>query len=360
MKIKSTVFLLIFGLFAVSFGYTQADLQPAALVNLIRSEPITVRQLRTEVERLERGTGRALTQEQRIQVLNRMIDERLVLQAAERDRITVFPNDVNQHIQQVRGQMAQQLGRQPTDAEFAEAIRNQTGLEMQAFTEQIRRQMILQRYLLHRKGDMINSAVSQPTEAQVRAEFNLRRAQFVRPETVEFDSIQVPFGPNAASRANGRQLIDRLARDIGNDPSRFDSFHERSRQPNSGYNAFTGTSVPLLPEAQAQFGQDFMDVAFSLRQGQVSRVIETNNEFLIIKVTRNLEFRNLDLDDPVPGFLLPALGIDPRNTITVRQLLTMSIVSERQQAVLAQATHELVEELRRGNPFTIFENNLRW
>ena len=359
---KRIIFLFVFLALTAVSGFSQADLQTVATVNLIRTEHITVRQLRTELERMERtaaAVGQSFSNNDRRRVLDAMINERLAIQAAERDRVIVSENEVNQQIQQLRSVLAQQLGRQPTEAEFAQAVRNESGLDVPAFREQLHRQMIVQKYLMTKKETLINS-VRQPTDAEIRTEFNLRRAQFVRPETVEFASIQILFGPDAASRTNARQLAERLVREIGSDPSRFDSVAERSQAPNSGYNAYIGTSVPMVPEAQATFGQDFMDTAFNLKQGEVSRVIETTNEYLIIKVTRNLEFKNLDLDDNVPAHILMSVGVDPRNTVTVRNFLGAMIANEKQQAVINQATEELAAELRAGRSFTVFERNLPW
>lgn len=159
---RRIVFVVLFSSFCIAEAVAQIDLQPAAIVNLTRSTPITVRQLRTEVERMERAAGRSLNEGERREVLDAMINEQLMLQAAERDRITVSENDVNQQINQMRTQMVSVIGRQPTDAEFATAVRNQTGLEMPAFREQIRRQMIQQRFLVSRKQGVIDAIRPRP------------------------------------------------------------------------------------------------------------------------------------------------------------------------------------------------------
>ncbi|MDR3020512.1 MAG: SurA N-terminal domain-containing protein [Treponema sp.] len=353
------IFFGVLIVFAVAVsGFAQSDLQTAATVNLTKTEMITVRQFRAEVDRMEKTAGRALTQSERLQVLDVMINERLILQAAERDRVVVTENEVNQQMQQLRGVLAQQLGRAPTEAEFAQAVSNQYGLPVAAFREQMHRQLVSQKYLMTKKESVINSA-KQPTEADIVTAFNLRRAQFVRPETVEFASIQIPYGADAAARTRARQLADQLVREIGTDPSKFDTVGDRAVLPSSGFNYHPVSSVPMLPAAQTSFGQDFINTAFSLRQGQVSKLIETNEEYLIIKVTRNLEFKNLELDDIVPYYMLPQ-GVDPRTTTTVRNLLGSLIMMERQQAALVQASQELVNELRTGRTFQIFERNLTW
>jgi parvulin-like peptidyl-prolyl isomerase len=97
-------------------------------------------------------------------------------------------------------------------------------------------------------------------------------------------------------------------------------------------------------------GDDFVNTAFSLRQGEVSRVIEGPNGFKIIKITTNLPQRSLELDDIIV----------PGTTETVRQNIAGVLLQQRLQETTARAAHELVTELRVGNPFQIMENNLNW
>ena len=346
---KRTVFFTVLCFLAAVSGFAQTDLQPAAIVNLTRTEPITVRQLRSEVQRLETSRGRALTQAERLQVLDLMINERLALQAAERDRIIVTENEVNQQMQQLRAGLAQQLGRQATDAEFAQAVMNESGLDVPTFRENLRRQIIVQKYLMLKKGDLINSARA-PTEQEIMAEYDLLRTQLIRPETIRFSMIQVPYGPDAASRARARELANRLFQEIGSSPSKFDEVAARSVAPNSGYQAGDAGFLPRNQEARSVVGQAFMDVAFTLRQGEVSRLIEGIQGFQIIKITENYSVSSLQLDD------IFQLG----TRVTVREYIGQALLSQRQQAILAQASQELVTELRAGRSFQIFETNLNW
>jgi parvulin-like peptidyl-prolyl isomerase len=347
MMKRITFFILFSLLFAIS-AFSQSDLQPVATVNLIRTEPITVRQLRTEVDRMEKENGRSLTRDGRKQVMDIMINERLVLQAAERDRVTVTDNELNQQIQQLRGQMAQQIGRNPTDDEFAKAIKNETGFELAAFRDQMRRQMIIEKYLMNKKGTLINSA-KMPTEQEITAEYNLVKSNLVRPETVRVSVIQILHGTDAASRTKAKELADRLIREIGSNTTKFDETAVRQGTPNSGYTA-GDLLIPRTQEARNYYGQSLMDAAFSLRQGQVSSLIEGVQGFHIIKVTENYAQKNLELDD------ILQLG----TTLTVRNYIGQGLLNQRQQAVLAQASEELTRELRAGRSFNINENFLNW
>jgi parvulin-like peptidyl-prolyl isomerase len=327
-------------------GFAQTDLQPVAIVRLTKSEPITVKQLRTEVEVMEKQAGRSLNREERRQVLDVMINERLAIQAAERDKITVSENEINNQIQQLRGSLVQQLGRQPTDAEFAVAVKNETGLEVPAFREQFRRQMIVQKYLQFKKGSLFNS-IKTPTEADILNNYNLAKSQFVRPETVRFSMIQVPFG---SDKNKARDLANRLVQEIGSNPSKFDEAVVKGQAPNAQYQAGDGGYLPRNLQAQQVVGTEFINAAFSLKQGEISKLIEGVSGFQIIKVTEMYEQKNLALDD------IFQLG----TRMTVRDYIGNMLFQQEQQKILQTASNELIEELRRGNPFQIMENNLNW
>jgi len=345
---KRLIFVFL-GLLTAINGFSQAGLQPAATVNLIRTEPVTVGQLKVEVERMEKVSGRTLSQPERLQVLDVMINERLVMQAAERDRVLLTDNELNQQINQFRATMAQQIGRQPTDAEFAQAVMSESGLDVPTFRDQLRRQLIVQKYLMAKKGDIIQG-VKIPTDDDIAAEFALRKAELVRPDTIRFNMIQVPYGADAAARARARTLADSLVREINNDPSKFDEVAARSVAPNSGFQAGDAGYLPRNTEARQYAGQAFMDTAFSLRQGQVSRLIEGQQGFQIVKITENYASKQLELTD------IFQMG----SRVTVRDYIGQFLLNQRQQAALVKASEELVAELRAGRSFQVFENNIKW
>jgi parvulin-like peptidyl-prolyl isomerase len=347
---KRRAFFTLFLFFTAIWCFAQADLQPAAIVNLARSEPITVKQLRTEVERMEKSTRRPLNDKERREVLDSMINERLAIQAAEKDKITVSESEVTQQINQLRNQMAQSLGRQPTDAEFATAIKNETGLELAAFRDQARRQLVAQKYLMSKKQSVFEN-IKTPTDADITNAYNLTKAQFVRPDTVRFSMIQIEYGPDAASKTKAKDLADRLNREVGSSPSKFDEVVLRGQSPNSGYLAGDAGYLPRNMDAAQVVGPDFITTAFNLKQGEVSKMMEGLRGYQIIKVTETYAQKNLELDD------IFQLG----TRMTVRNYLGNSLLQERQMETLNKATQELVVELRAGGKtFQIFERNLNW
>jgi parvulin-like peptidyl-prolyl isomerase len=337
---------VLFGLAFAASVPAQTDLQPAAIVRLTKTEPITVKQLRTEVERMETQARRKFGPTERRQILDVMINERLAIQAAERDRITVTDNEVNQQIQQLRDQLRQSLGRAPTDAEFAKAIVDETGLELAALRDQIRRQGIIQRYLVSKKQDILQS-VRAPTEAEIVDFYDNNKTQFVRPDTVRLSMILVPYGQD---RTRARALADRLVREIGSSASRFDEAVLKAQAPDSGYQGGDAGYLPRNDQAQQRVGQDLLRTAFNLKQGEVSSLVESPQGYNILKITETLEMKALGLDDMA----------QPGTRTTVKKYIEDYLSQQRQQEVLAKAQQELVTELRTGNPFQVFEANLNW
>jgi parvulin-like peptidyl-prolyl isomerase len=342
--------VLLFVLCAV-FGFSQSDLQPAAIVKLTKSEPITVKQFRTEVDRMEKTAGRTLNESEKKEVLDAMINERLALQAADRDKITITESEVNQQIQQLRDSLTQRAGRSVTEAEFAKAIKDETGLELPAFREQARRQLVVQKYLMSKKQNLFDN-FKEPTEAEILEIYNLSRAQFVRPDTVRFSYVRIPYG---ADRVKAKELADRLYRDVGSNPSKFNEVAMKGQVANSGYQSGDGGYLPRMMEAQQLLGAEFVRTAFSLKPEEVSKLMEsTTGQFRgyqFIKVTETYTMKNLELDD------IYRLGVP----MTVKDTIRYSLLQENQQKLLAQATEELVTELRAGGKtFEIFNRNLGW
>jgi parvulin-like peptidyl-prolyl isomerase len=346
---KRTIFFAVLFSITAVFGFSQNDLQTVATVNLIRTESITVGQHKAEVANMEKATGRSFNKDERRQVLDAMINERLILQAAERDRITTTDNEINQHLNELKAMLAQSIGRQPTDAELAQAIKSEYGVEMQVYRDQYRKQSTAQKYLMFKKENIINT-IKVPTDAEIINEYNLLKGELVRPETVRFTMIQVPYGSDAASRSKARETADRLVREIGSNAQKFDEVAARSVAPNSGYMAGDMGFMPRTQEARSMVGQDFMNAAFSLRQGQVSSLIEGVQGFQIIKITENYAQKSLEIDD------IFQLG----TRMTVRDFIGQQMLQMRQQEVIGKASEELVTELRAGRSFQVMENNLNW
>jgi peptidyl-prolyl cis-trans isomerase D len=200
------------------------------------------------------------------------------------------------------------------------------------------------------KKQNILTDIKEPTQAEILSIYNLRKSEFIRPDTIRFSMIQVSYGADTASKARAKELADRLSREIGANASRFDEAVLKGQTPGSGYRAGDAGYLPLNLAGQQMAGTDFINTAFALKQGEVSKVIEGVPGYQIIKITETLPQKSLELDEVM----------DPISMITVRQYISGSLMQQRQQEAFMKASQELVRELRAGNSFQIMENNLNW
>jgi hypothetical protein len=395
----------------------QLDLQTVARINLTRSEYIFVKQLRLEVERrskVQEIPAEVSPLELRRMVLDAMIAERLVLQAAERAGISspnaeleqrlqmvrasagrplteqefqegierqysmsfsafqtylhedivrqkyieqyiiqeadkagigssVTESAVNAEIQGLKEEMASQAGRAITDEEFTSFITRQ-GMDMAALRGQVRRQITAQHYLLALSG-------GPPSEDDILTFYNRNKASFVRPDTISFDYIQLPFGgSDAAAKSAARAKAEELSRKIGSSSS---VFNEESALAETAGNSGSARYIQLSaedPRVQTVFGLDFIDKAMPLGENAVSTVIEGRQNFFIIKVTRKYPQANLGLDDVYRW----------GNAATVRELIRSQLMQRVVVNGTAVATNTLAEQLRNEAVVEIHEEFLRW
>ncbi|MDR1231547.1 MAG: peptidyl-prolyl cis-trans isomerase [Spirochaetaceae bacterium] len=338
-------FFFLIGVFASGVVFAQNEMQTVATVRLTKTEPITVKQLQNEVSLMEAQAKRPLTVDEKNQVLEALINQKLVLQAAERDRVSVSDGELNQQIERLRASLAQNMGRQPSETEFAQVVRSQYNLDMPSFREQVRRQIIMERYLVA-KNPGLQDSPSTPTSAEIQDFYDLNKASLVRPDTVRLSIIQVPFG---SDKAKAKTLADGLAREIGTNPAKFDEVALRQGSE-AGFAAGDAGYLPKNPQGEQVVGAEVLRTAFSLKQGQVSGVIEGVRAYQILKVTESYEQKQLTLEDVV----------DLESKMTVRQYINSGLSQNKQVTAIAEAQQKLYDELRKGNPFSIDRRYLPW
>jgi parvulin-like peptidyl-prolyl isomerase len=338
-------FFFLVGMVCAGMIFAQNEMQTVATVRLTKTEPITVKQLQNQVTLMEAQAKRPLTVDEKNQVLDALINQRLVLQAAERDKVTVSDGELTQQINRIRASLAQNAGRQPTDAEFTQAIRSQYNLDMPTFREEVRRQLLMERYLVAKNPGLLDEPVA-PTAREIQDFYDLNKSSLVRPDTVRLSLIQVPFGED---KAGAKSLTDGLVREIGTNPAKFDEVALRQGRE-AGFVAGDAGYLPKNPQGEQVVGPVVLRTAFSMKQGQVSGLIEGLRAYQILKVTESYEQKQLTLDDV----------LDLESKMTVRQYINAGITQNKQVTAIAQAQQDLYDELRKGNPFTIDRRYLPW
>lgn len=224
------------------------------------------------------ATGAELDQLRR-QELESLINELVMIQAAQRDSIAVAPADVQA---QVAATLAEQERRFGGRAAFEAALQAE-GLTLEEYrrvvAEGVQRSGIRQQFEAILQRDRTPPPVS---DAEVRAFFEERSAELgPRPATIEFRQVVLaPEASDAARQAaleearaaleaiRGGEDFATVARRYSDDPG--------TRDQGGDLGWFRrGRMVPA-----------FERTAFALRSGQVSNIVETGFGLHIIKVER--------------------------------------------------------------------------
>jgi len=220
----------------------------------------------------------------RLEILQQLIDQELLLQAAARDTTVVVTQqevqqEVDRAIRQVRSQFTSEFEftQQLQLAGFGSADEYRRWL-----SEQTRRDMIRRGYLdmLRQRGEL---TPLPPTEAELREFYETTREQQPsRPATVSFRQIVVRSEADSAETEAARMLADSLA------------FLLREEDVDFGSLARAHSDDPGSAEQGGELGwvrrgrlvPEFERVAFTIEVGTISDPVKTVFGYHIIQVER--------------------------------------------------------------------------
>jgi peptidyl-prolyl cis-trans isomerase SurA len=218
------------------------------------------------------------------ELLNGLVEQQLVLQAALRDTsITVSEQEVQvaveRAVREVRGQFASELEfrRELESSNFGTPEEYRLWLADQQRNELLRNQYIQK---LREKGDLTPLA---PTEAELRTFYEENRnRQQRRPATASFRQIVVRVDPDSAALATAFHLADSLA-GVLRDGADFNVIARRfSEDPGS-----RDQGGELGWVRRGNFVPRFEAVAFSIKPGAISPPVLTPFGYHIIEVERS-------------------------------------------------------------------------
>lgn len=282
--------ILISSLFLIAPGVAHAQLEDLdvvdRLVAVVGDSAIVQTQVQEEIQRMQLGgapvpvPGSSEYDALFDQILNRFIDRLLVLQAAARDSLLqVNDEQISQSVNEQITQLASQFGGQ---AQLQEALASEAlslAEYREILTNEQRVRQIEQVFYQSRLRDAPPVAV---TEDELLERFQEARAQLEqRPKLMTIRQVVIqPTATEAAidsARVRAEALLERitggedfaeLAREFSNDPG----------------TAELGGDLGWF--RRGRMVREFEEAAFSLLDGQVSDVVQTDFGFHIIRVER--------------------------------------------------------------------------
>ena len=219
----------------------------------------------------------------RRQILDRMIELEILVQQAQRDTsIKVTDQEVLDQVEQTYQNVRKQFR---SENEFRDQIRQARFGSVEEWrrwlADQQRRELYAQR-LIESQRQQGKLRPIPPTEAQMREFWEQNRGQQPkRPETVSFRQIVIKSLPDSTAKRIAYQRAESIMVELrrGGD---FASAAKRFSDDSSS--AVQGGELGWF--RRGVMVKEFEDMAFRLRPGEISPVVETAFGFHIIKVER--------------------------------------------------------------------------
>jgi peptidyl-prolyl cis-trans isomerase C len=280
MKAKARLVLLSVSLWVSLAGTLHAQkAEPqtstagkAAIVNgVVIPEEEVNRGLLYQQQRLLATTGQVIRPEMmmeaRKRILESLIDRELLYQQSRKKGIVVDDAQVKEQLDQLKRQY-------PNEQAFKEALA-EDHLSEEALKNQIKMNLAVQKFVEKEFGSNL-----EVSEGEAKAFYSEHPEYFTQPEAVRVSEILIRVDPKAD--AAKKQEAKKKLEDIKKRLQKGEDFAILAKDFSQSASAAQGGDLGIVPRGRMPKALDV--VAFSLKPGEVSGVVETELGFQLIKV----------------------------------------------------------------------------
>lgn len=329
-------FLIIAIILLVAVSLTAQDMA-VATVRLEKTEPVSGRQLEQTIQAIEQQQGRLLSDVEKKEILDQLIDQVLVIQAAEADRnVDVSTDEVEQAAMRLLSQQLQAMGAIPPGAVLTDKIQyrqvvEQQGVSVQEYEKTVRNQLLAEKYITS-SNQALFQAIGPASADEINVEYQRRVAEFVVSDSVWFNHIF--FETQGLSPGDARakeQKAREVHRKLMNSGSTFAELvaTESEDEVSKARGGLIGPVMKGDNVAEQLYGPDFMNTVFGIVVGGVSDVLKSNVGYHIVQITEK-----------------KAAQLLPKEDNEVRAYLEQLIYAEKYQRKFDEATQAVVATLR--------------
>ncbi|MBQ1628560.1 MAG: peptidyl-prolyl cis-trans isomerase [Treponema sp.] len=349
--------IALFTLLMSAAVFAQSDLQVLAVVKLNKNEPITVKQIKTRVEMYEKQRSAVLSVDDRKKVLDALIQEKLVLQAAQKAGLTLTDSAVEKmFVQQLSAQL---VGRTVTQSELEQFVKQQTNLSLDEFMKQqigmsvaeyktyLKNQTIVQQYIFSQRENELKAVA--PTDDEIRSFYELNKSSFVWTDMMKLFLVVVPKGEDAeAARAKANDLYTKLK----DKKMSVNQLTVESKKENSGFQSGEIIINKNTMSAQ-QLGISYTDLIslFGNEKDYLASVSEFDTHFQFYMVVKKYDAKMLGLSDVVQPDSTTTVYDYIRSTLGEQKVMQYYTVAAQEIAV-GLDTADNVERKKTGDALT--------
>lgn len=278
----------------------------------VNGETITKTDFEEAVRSAEQRAGSPVPPDQRDRVfreiLDQMIGYKLLIQESKTRKVDVPDSDVEARIVSIKQQF-------PTEDAFKQALAQQH-MTVDKIKTDARQQMAVAKLV----DDAISAKVAVKPE-DIQTFYTQNPKEFQESEKVHASHILITAAKDAdaATKAAARAKAEAILKDVKAGKDFATLAKQNSQDPGSAAN---GGDLGFFQ--QGQMVGPFNDVAFALKPGTVSNVVETDFGYHIIKVIEKQPGRTVPLDEVKPKIeqFLQARNREQQTTAFVNGLRT--------------------------------------
>jgi len=271
LKNKATLILLIISLFAGASGaYAEVVDRVLAVVNdelITQSELDRILvSLYNQYKSLYAGDELLLKMdEKRREVLNLMINDKLILSEARRHDIPIDPEEIEEKVEELRGKFKSE--------EIFEGALVRQGISLKDLHNKYRDELLKDKYIAAAVRVKISIT---PTE--IKEYYDANADEFKIPPGARVSNILIRIeedGDREGAYNKAQEVLERLKKG--------DDFAEMARVYSGGIHAEDGGDMGYLNEGQLK--EEVDKIIFSLQIGEFSDIVETESGYHIFMVT---------------------------------------------------------------------------
>jgi peptidyl-prolyl cis-trans isomerase C len=254
----------------------------------VNGEAVSRKEIEDYVHNVEGRAGGPVPAEQRDRVYRGIIDQivgyKLLVQEAKARKIVVPDNEVNAKIDEVKKQF-------PSEDLFMQTLIDRK-LTLDQMKADARRDIAIARMI---DAEIATRIALKPT--QVEDFYKNNQDQFKQPERVRASHILITFpeGADDAAKAQAKTKAQQVLKDVKAGKDFATLARQHSQDPGSAQN---GGDLGFFQ--QGQMVGPFNDVAFSLKPGATSDLVETQFGYHIIRVAEKQPGRTVPLEEVRP------------------------------------------------------------
>jgi hypothetical protein len=325
---------------AVAVFAASTDMTPLAVVKLNGSETITVKTLKDRVNLWTKLNGvKEPSLEQKKAILDNLIYEKLVAQAAAKDGLTISDSDIDKSFLST---MSQQFNQQfTTESQLSEFLQKQTNKSLSTYIKEmtgysladykvyLKNSILVQQYVYTKKQAEIKKVTA--SDQEIRDAYAMNKAMFVWSDMVKLFIVVVPKNKDAAA---AKKKADKMLKDYTKKPSSAEDAIKDDADNGKAYQA--GYMIMTTQQAQ-QFGwaPDKVVELYNRKKGYISELSETDVDYQFYVVKDKFAAKMLSIDDI----------IQPESTTTVYDYIKANLTQQKQSQYFAQAAVDLSKSL---------------